>query len=317
MFDEIVATAPHRTTNPWHRTGSTLEFAPDYDTLGRLLGVPVWLEAPSQSGVPALAIDVWTAYELRRAGFEPDRVWPRASPPRVLPPEVSSLLASVPADLRRVLTDRLARSTSGGTVASSAHLLGKNYVKQVDVVISSWQTGPELMISTKRMDSSFGKNAANRIEESYGDAKNLSLRHPQAALGFLYALHANAFVEEPDTAEWLLDLLAKLAREPDAYDAVGVIVPDAVVTDPPPTEQGPREGQATLGLSVTDAALPVVALRHDLVPHELSPDRFFEVMAEQVLAASPVNFHREARRRRREAGDREISPTPDRIGGDR
>ena len=31
------------------------------------------------------------------------------------------------------------------------------------------------MVSTKRMDSSFGKNAANRVEESYGDAKNLRL----------------------------------------------------------------------------------------------------------------------------------------------
>ena len=31
--------------------------------------------------------------------------------------------------------------------------------------------GPELMISTKRMDSSFGNNAANRVEESYGDAE--------------------------------------------------------------------------------------------------------------------------------------------------
>ena len=37
--------------------------------------------------------------------------------------------------------------------------------------MSSWATGPELMVSTKRMDSSFGKNAANRVEESYGDAK--------------------------------------------------------------------------------------------------------------------------------------------------
>ena len=64
----------------------------------------------------------------------------------------------------------------------TANLLGKNYVKQVDVVMSGWATGPELMVSTKRMDSSFGKNAANRVEESYGDAKNLRLRHPQAAL---------------------------------------------------------------------------------------------------------------------------------------
>jgi hypothetical protein len=70
-----------------------------------------------------------------------------------------------------------------GITLASANLLGKNYVKQVDVVMYSWQTGPELMISTKRMDSSFGKNAANRVEESYSDAKNLRLRHPLVAAG--------------------------------------------------------------------------------------------------------------------------------------
>lgn len=73
--------------------------------------------------------------------------------------------------------------------------------------MSAWATGPELMVSTKRMDSSFGKNAANRVEESYGDAKNLRLRHPQAALGFVYALSAVALEREPDIAAWLIDLL--------------------------------------------------------------------------------------------------------------
>lgn len=48
---------------------------------------------------------------------------------------------------------------------------------------------------------SFGKNAPNRVEESYGDAKNLRLRHPQAALGFVFGLSASALVEEPGTAE--------------------------------------------------------------------------------------------------------------------
>src|SRR6185312_11768958 len=105
------------------------------------------------------------------------------------------------------------------------NILGKNYVKQVDVVMSDWDTGPELLISTKRMDSSFGKNAANRIEESYGDAKNLRLRHPQAGLGFFYGLSSAAFVEEPGKAAWILDLLIKMGQEEDAYDAVGLVVP--------------------------------------------------------------------------------------------
>ena len=86
-----------------------------------------------------------------------------------------------------------AGKTYEGETGASANILGKNYVKQVDVVISAWNTGPELMISTKRMDSSFGNNAANRVEESYGDAKNLRSRHPQAALGFVYSLSSTAF----------------------------------------------------------------------------------------------------------------------------
>ena len=57
-----------------------------------------------------------------------------------------------------------------------AELLSVNYAAQVR------------RFSTKRVDSSFGNNAANRVEESYGDAKNLRPRHPQAALGFVYSL---------------------------------------------------------------------------------------------------------------------------------
>ena len=90
--------------------------------------------------------------------------------------------------------------------------------------MSNWVAGPELLISTKRMDSSFGKNAANRVEESYGDAKNLRLRHPLAALGFVYGLRSTIFDESPDKAEWLIDLLQKLGREDDAYHAVSLIV---------------------------------------------------------------------------------------------
>jgi hypothetical protein len=273
LFDEIVAHAPLRDVNPWASVGDDVEYHPDFDTLARLLGVPIWLGALSQSGVPALALDVWTAYELRRAGFHPDRVWPRAESPRVLPYDVSALVESLPRSLRESVADRLGRGQSGGTTSASANLLGKNYVKQVDVVMSTWQTGPELMISTKRMDSSFGKNAANRVEESYGDAKNLSLRHPQAALGFLYGLRSTAFTEESDTAAWLLDLLGKLGREDDSYDAVGLIVPEW--TAPGPT--------------------PMVTLRHDVVPRELSPARFFTIMVSTVLSNSPINMHTKAR----------------------
>ncbi|WP_227466950.1 hypothetical protein [Nocardioides lijunqiniae] len=311
LFDQVVAEAPLRGVNPWVVVNNNLEFRPDYSTLERLLGVPVFLGALSQSGVPALAVDVWTAYELRRAGFHPDRVWPRAEAPRVLPPDVAALVESLPRDLRSAVQQRLDKGFSGGTASASANLLGKNYVKQVDVVMSTWQTGPELMISTKRMDSSFGKNAANRVEESYGDAKNLSLRHPQAALGFMYSLRSTAFTEESDTAAWLLDLLAKLGREDDAYDAVGLIVPEWNSPVPPGDDAGALEDAAPIDIDLaipSDSAaqqvprvqisvnsLPQVTLRHDLIPSELAPGRFFELMTTTVLMNTPINMHRDAR----------------------
>lgn len=204
------------------------------------------------------------------------------------------------------------RGTGG---APAANILGKNYVKQVDVVMSSWATGPELMISTKRMDSSFGKNAANRVEESYGDAKNLRSRHPQAALGFLYALGARALETEPEIARWLVDLLGKLGRESDAYDSVGLIIPD-VPSAPDATSDedpaGPLDAGAT-ELFVADpddedaadatvaAPLPAVTLHRGPVPADLDPGRFFAKMCGLVLDRTPVNFHQEARARRRAA----------------
>lgn len=323
LFDQIVAEAPLRDVSPW-RDGPG--FRVDHDTLRRLLAVPVHLGAGSQSGVPALALDVWVAYELRRAGFDPDKVWPRATEPRVLPTEIARLLDDgvLTRPTRAALLTEMSRGL-GGAVSASANLLGKNYVKQVDVVMSAWHTGPELMISTKRMDSSFGKNAANRVEESYGDAKNLRLRHPQAALGFVYALNARAFTEEPDRAAWLVDLLGKLGREDDAYDAVALIVPQSVAdplhgddgdddAEPDPLSVSESGDAPTVGPLVGTAAgpgdlfsadltaLPQVDLLPDRVPADLDPGRFFDRMVDRVLAASPINFHAEARRRRSAGG---------------
>jgi hypothetical protein len=161
------------------------------------------------------------------------------------------------------------------------------------------------------MDSSFGKNAANRVEESYGDAKNLSLRHPQAAIGFLYGLRSTAFDDEPETAAWLIELLGKLGREDDAYDAVGLVImeysgpPDANLGDEPeepaPLNIEPAVGDSDVNeeplLDLDDHldALPTVRLLPDLVPGELTPARFFDVIVRTVLANSPITFHRQAR----------------------
>jgi hypothetical protein len=313
LFDAIVQHAPLRTANPW--SGAN-RYVPDYDTLCTLLGVPLHLKATTRSGVPALAFDVWVAYELRRAGLDPDAVWPRAEAPRVIDKDVLKFVGAVPKKTREDLERRLRKGTgTGGVATASANIMGKNYLKQVDVIMTSWRTGPELLISTKRMDSSFGKNAANRVEESYGDAKNLALRHPLAALGFVYALRSTAYTQERKQFDWLVDLLIKLGREEDAYDACALIVPewqgagpaegndedevegDAVI-DPDDVEIEDAEEEAVDDIDAELAALPKVVLRHDLVPDELKPARLFELMLTIVLDNSTVAHHEEARRRR-------------------
>ena len=339
LFDRIVAgAAPDgEHTNPWV-TGpdGASQYEPDLATLVRLLGVPLHLRAPARTGVPALALDVWLSYELRRAGFDSDAIWPRPAHPRILPVPVSNLLKTLPKKDREALYGRLSRQQAvPGVTSSSASILGKNYLKQVDVIMTDWHSGPELLISTKRMDSSYGKNAPNRIEESYGDAKNLRLRHPLAALGFLFGLRSDILQKEPDTANWLIDLLGKLGREDDAYHATclvmieyddALLVPDiedsrapsedaavaaGLVAQPPEAEDVAGTTSAiefVMDVEVSLAQLPAVAIKQDRVPENLSPARLLAQMVNRVLDATPVNFHSEARRRLRQARDRTQPP---------
>lgn len=326
LFDWIVAdAAPEGVhSNPWRRDPVSGErrYVPDFDTLERLLGVPLHMDSRSQSGIRALALDVWLSYELRRAGFDPDSTWPRAEHPRILPKSVANLLAALPAAERKVVADRIeGRSSIRGVTSSSASILGKNYVKQVDVIMTDWLSGPELLISTKRMDSSYGKNAPNRIEESYGDAKNLRLRHPLAALGFLLCLRSDILEKEPDTAEWLIDLMGKLGREDDAYHATCLLMieySDALVPDDDGepadesvlgaggveisnSDERPEPSSIGAGLESTLRSLPRVLIREDAIPSHLAPSRFLAEMVERVLDTTPVTFHKNARARRRTA----------------
>lgn len=320
IFDRIVDLAAPAGihSNPWVTSSEgTLYFQPDYKTLGQLLGVPLYLKAGTQSGVPALALDVWLSYELRRAGFDANEVWPRPVHPRILPISVMSLLKSLPGNLRQAVADRVFKQASiPGVTSSSASILGKNYLKQVDVIVTDWATGPELLISTKRMDSSYGKNAPNRIEESYGDAKNLRLRHPLAALGFAFGLRSDILQKEPATAEWLFDLLAKLGREDDAYHSTCLVLmeysDEAALSDngeeihsqgvPEPGPELEEAGDVPAPAPETEvdleiAHLPKVAILTQKTPENLDPGRFLAVMVKRVLDATPVNMHKEARGR--------------------
>jgi hypothetical protein len=267
--------------------------APDYQLLERLLAVPIRLGSTTQSGIPAKAVDVWVAHELRRAGFLADEVWPRATPPRVLPHEIA-LMRNPGSNMTAALSEEIFRrlesgAVRGGIVSNDAYVLGKAYAKQVDVLIAQWSRGPELMVSTKRMDSSFGKNALNRIEESYGDAKNLRGRYPLAATGFLFVMRSTALVQEPETVTRLLDLLTKLAQEPDAYDVTGLIITEWI--DP----TGTQIDEAAEGTVPADVS---VELRQEAVPEQLRVDRFLATLIDRVLVRTPVNIHVEARQRR-------------------
>ena len=318
LFDRIVdrAAPGGLHSNPWSRDEEgRRRFEPDFDTLCQLLGVPLQLKANTTSGVPALALDVWLSYELRRAGFGVDQTWPRPTHPRVLPSAVSHLLSDLPAKEASHLRLRLERKGSiKGVTASSASILGKNYTKQVDVIITDWSTGPELLISTKRMDSSFAKNAPNRIEESYGDAKNLRLRHPLAALGFLFGLNSAILHEDARTAEWLFDVLIKLGKEDDAYHSTCLVLmeygegaalrddgeqPASEILEQPGLEATPEDLPAEdFNVDTTVRNLPSVRIRLDATPEQLKPHRFIAALVDHVLDTAPVTMHTEARVRR-------------------
>lgn len=322
LFDRIVEeAAPHgEYRNPWVLVDGVRQYRADIETLERLLAVPLYLRSTVRSGIRALALDVWLAYELRRAGFDEDAVWPRSSHPRILPMPIAKLLRVLPKSERSALLDRLTKKGAlSGVTSSSASILGKNYLKQVDVIMTDWATGPEILISTKRMDSSYGKNAPNRIEESYGDAKNLRLRHPMAALGFLIALRSDIVSKEPLVFEWLSDLVGKLGEEDDAYHATCVLlmdyedglVPDEEteaegsedpLTGPGPVASGDVEPTGSLMDTAAVAAalemMPLVAVREQRVDHHLRPSTFIATIVNRALDVTPINMHRLARTRR-------------------
>ncbi|MBK8463851.1 MAG: hypothetical protein IPL36_12770 [Nigerium sp.] len=68
---------------------------------------------------------------------------------------------------------------------------------------------------------------------------------------------ANAFETEVETARWLVDLLAKLGRESDAYDAVGLVIPD-VSGAPDATSGEVPAGPLEAGVSEDLVSDPVV-----------------------------------------------------------
>lgn len=274
-FDDLLAA--RRPTDPWiHARDSPPRYVPDDALLKELLAIPVAAGSGSSSGRFARAVDTWVAHEFRRAGFLADGVWPRATRPRVLPREVGLLLERLPADLARAVATHLPAIAAVGPV--DARILGRAYEKQVDVCIARWDRGPELLVSTKAMLSSFAKNLSNRFEEAYGDAANLRQRHPLAAVGFLFVQRATVLTQEPAAFERTLDMLRKLRDRGDGsgYTATALVLVDW------DDDAGPSAPAVTLS---------------DAVPDDLAADGFFTALIGQVLSAAPVVHHVAVRER--------------------
>lgn len=284
-FDTMLAGA--QANDPWRQEpGATAVYDPDYSLLERLLGIPLVSGAKVVSGRFARAIDAWLAQELRRCGFSPDEVWPRATRPRVLPRELALLLDRLPVRLAAEVRARLPGLPA--LAPTDARVLGQAYDKQVDVCVARWERGPEVLISTKAQLSSFGKNLPNRFEEAYGDAGNLRARYPLAAVGFFFVQRATVRTEEPEAYERTVDMVRKL-RDLGAgygYTATGLLLVDW-----------------------DDVSLRV-RTHPDDVPVDLATPQFITRMVDQVLVVTPVQYHVEVRRRR----ERRSIPIPDSDG---
>lgn len=269
LFDPLIASTG--ASDPWtHRQSEMPLYEPDYNLLGRLLSLPVAEAKVAASGSLANGVDSWLAHELRRAGFGPDEVWPRSEHPRVLPRDIAALLEKLPAALSAQVRERLQKMPS--VAPSSANILGRAYVKQVDVVMSRWDRGPELLVSTKTQVSSFGKNLPNRFEEAYGDAGNLRSRYPLAAVGFFFLQRSTILQQEPAAFEKTIDMMRKLRDL-----------------------QGNGNGYTATGLALAtwDEARPEDGVRIDLdaVPDDVRPEQFMIRMIQTILAAAPVDHH--------------------------
>lgn len=315
-FDAYIPSQPW--LNPWQTDGS---YQSDFTLLEVLLAVAVGTS--QQSGVVAGAADVWAAEELRRAGFHPDEVWPRRSVPRVMPRDVRNFVdLALTKQLREQVEERFTKPGAKKALPAEAHVMGRAYSKQSDVVIASWAAGVEVLISTKTMLSSYQKNLRNRFEEGYGDAKNLRGRHPLASLGFLFIAGSDI----PKTSlTFAIDMLRKLTTEPDVYDCACLLIiegaqgseenderderpvddePSALV---PLAESAERTDEPEDRSAVDGAELGgrdrTVSVRQEMVPDDLSAGRFFKKLIAGALDRMPIGVYSEVRKRRSSAAE--------------
>jgi len=275
--------------SPWEGKDGDPEYVPDWDLLQALLAIPVSTgqAQKQQSGAVAKALDAWIAHELRRGGFPAEAVWPRPRRPRVLPADLTELEQAVedltklvdaeearlgkrlqPAAIRNAIK-RLPKTLPG---RHEVHILGRFYAKQVDVAVSAWQRGPDVLVSSKTQFSSYAKNKNNRYEEALGEAPNLRDRYPLAAMGFAFLVRNNIY-DEAGAFELLRDLLLRL-RKPD----------------------GPFDATMLLVAEWADKDLELQAI--DEPAKGLMASQFFADLLNAVMANTPVDVHTDVRLRK-------------------
>jgi hypothetical protein len=291
-LDHILAAADTE-SSPWvtaihPKNGEVRAYAPDYQILHDLLAVPIAQghATSQQSGRVAKSLDAYVAHELRRAGFHPSAVFPRPGQPRVLSSDMARIERSVH-DLLSILADHeqsigsplepkalrnaITRLPSALPGTSNANILGRFYVKQVDVVVSDWRRGPDVLVSGKSQFSSYLNNKNNRYEEAIGEAHNLRDRYPLAAMGYAYIVRNNVF--SGGAFELLRDLLVRLRMPDGPFDATVLLVADW--------------DDDSLRLARVEDPAPALAL-----------PRFFEDLLNALMAYTPVDIHEDIRLRK-------------------
>lgn len=281
QFESLLCEAGNM-RSPWSDQG----YKANIELLRRLLTLPIRKGDKQESGRTAKALDSWIAQELRRSGFVLNSVWPRLRRPRVLPEGLDVLeesLDELKEQLEKFDTENpriLARTDLRKAIkkvldvrvgAHEAYILGDFYAKQIDVGMSSWRRGPELLISTKTMFSKYKNNLKTRHEEAVGEVSSLRRRHPMAAMGYVCLVH-KGIEDVPGARPLLVDILTRLRRPDEMFDATMLLVGDW--------------NQEAQNPEVIGVSQPV---------ESLNAPRFFTDMISAVLDRTPISEHKNAR----------------------
>lgn len=288
-IDQLLAVFDYDTECPWVKLDDgEIGFAPDIDTLRKLFSIPVAQATGHRTGRLGRVIDAWVAHELRRAGFGEHEVFPRRIRPRTLHAPLPQLL-----DDPALRKEERARRVITGYGSERTGAVGELYHKEIDVFMGSIDRGPELMVSTKSMSSSFGKNLKNRYEEFLGDAENLRRRFPLATLGVVFVVHADILQPaESGSFERLIEMLMRLRRN-ERYDTTTLIVMRPWDDIP----VWPNQQVNTEELQELIERLPVLDIDEEPIPPKLRIAPMLRTLVLDVLESIPNAYHPTARKR--------------------